>query len=77
MNAELYDGDRLLASGPCTLSSGAKIVTGSMAVDPRVNLLTSHSLSVRLESGEALAITPQRLEHAAGGPAILVFEVTP
>ena len=77
MNAELYDGDRLLAKGPCTLSSGAAIVTGSIEIGHAASMLSSRSLSLRLESGEEVEITPRRIEHTASGPAILVFEVTP
>lgn len=77
MDAALYDFDRLLATGPYSLSSGTKIVTGSIAVGRAVALLNYRFLTLRLESGQELEIVPRRIEHSVGGPTILVFDVVP
>ena len=76
MDAELYDGDRLLAKGACVLSSGSPVVTGSIEIGQVASMLSSRTLSVRLAGGQEMDITPRRIEHSARGPAVLVFDVT-
>ena len=77
MDAELFDGDRLLAKGACVMSSGAPLVTGSIEIGKAPSMLSSRTLSLRLEGGQEMDITPRRIEHSARGPAVLIFEVTP
>ena len=77
MDAQLFEGDRLLAKGACVLSTGTPVVTGSIEVGQAPSMLSSRTLSLKLEGGQEMDITPRRIEHSARGPAVLVFEVTP
>jgi hypothetical protein len=77
MDGTLYDGDKLLAKGSYSLSSGSKIVTGSMAVGDAVALLNFHFLTLRPKIGKDMEIVPRRIEHSAGEPPTLIFDVVP
>ena len=77
MDAVLYFTNRVLAQGQYSLSSETEIVTGSIAVTQVFGLLNYHALTLKLESGAELAITPRCIEYAPGGPALLRFVVTP
>lgn len=75
MDASLYDGGNLIATGPYSLSSEAPNSSGSMAVGKVAGLLNRGFLTLHLANGDRINIIPRRVEHSAGARAILMFDV--
>jgi hypothetical protein len=71
----LYDSTTLLVQGPCTLSPATQPTHGSIEVGVTPRLLNYRYLTLKLPTGDVLSVVPRRLEHSAGVPTILQFDV--
>ena len=78
IDGALYDGDQLLAAGYCALLPDDQPAIGSIVVGSKpAGLLKYETLTLRLANGDRLRIVPRHVEHAAGQPPALAFDVIP
>lgn len=75
LRAEIYLGDRWLASIKCWLSPAGAPILGMALVTPEHDWLALGSLALLLRDGKQYQIMPTQLEPTAGEQSLLRFDV--
>jgi hypothetical protein len=76
LNAKLYDNDRLVGEGVCSLHPAHQPESGMFVYSSQQPVPTSEALTLKLSDGRTYHVTTTRVNAAAGSPPSLAFDVS-